>query len=105
MIAWLKKMFSAGPSVDYKQLVADGAQIIDVRSKNEFAGGNVKGALNIPLQDLPSQLGKIKKTRNVILVCASGMRSGQAKHILLERGYDPDLVHNAGSWMSLKAKL
>jgi phage shock protein E len=105
MITWLKKLFSAGQSVDYKELLANGAQIIDVRSKTEFAGGHIQGALNIPIQDMPSQLGKIKKTRAVILCCASGMRSGQAKQLLLQRGYSDDLVHNAGSWMALRAKL
>jgi rhodanese-related sulfurtransferase len=105
MIGWLKKVLAGAPAVDYKQLIADGAQVIDVRNKNEFAGGHISGALNIPLHDIPMQLGKIKKTKVVILCCASGMRSGQAKQLLLQRGYSDDLVHNAGSWMALRNKL
>ena len=55
----IQKLF--GPKTDYKELVRQGAVIIDVRSSSEFKTGHVKGAKNIPLQELSSKLGKIKK--------------------------------------------
>ncbi|MCD8541251.1 MAG: rhodanese-like domain-containing protein [Aliarcobacter cryaerophilus] len=60
MFGFLKKLFG-GNSVDYKELVKNGAQIIDVRTPAEFNGGHVKGAKNIPLQSLNQNLGKINK--------------------------------------------
>jgi phage shock protein E len=103
MITWLKKLFASDPPIDYKAMVDAGAQVIDVRSKGEYAGGHVPGSLNVPLQDLQLQLGKIKKSRTVIVCCASGARSAQAKQILNQRGYN-DVV-NAGSWMALRKKI
>jgi len=89
--------------VDYKSLVQNGAMIVDVRSPQEFNGGNIKGSVNIPLQSLQSSLGKIPKNKTVITCCASGMRSASAKSILKSAGYQD--VHNGGGWSSLNSKL
>jgi len=91
-----------GPSVDLKQLVKEGAVIVDVRTKGEYAGGHIKGSVNIPLQVLDNSLGKLKKDKTIITCCASGMRSGSAKSLLKSKGYT---VHNGGGWMSLQNKL
>lgn len=95
-------MFGLGPSADLKQLVQAGAIIVDVRTKGEFSGGHIKGSVNIPLQSLESNLGKLKKEKVIITCCASGMRSGSAKSLLKAKGYT---VHNGGGWMSLQNKL
>ena len=42
MIETLKRLLGFGPSVDYSQLVKNGAIILDVRSKGEYAGGHIK---------------------------------------------------------------
>ncbi|CAD5267809.1 MULTISPECIES: rhodanese-like domain-containing protein [unclassified Imperialibacter] len=102
MIQAIKNMLGMGPSVDLKQLVKDGAIIVDVRTKGEYTGGHVKGAINIPLQVLGNNLGKLKKEKTIITCCASGMRSGSAKSLLKSKGYT---VHNGGGWMSLQNKL
>ena len=52
MITLLKKILGLGPAVNYTELVQQGAIILDVRSKGEFSGGNIKGAVNIPVQVL-----------------------------------------------------
>lgn len=102
MFGFLKKLFG-GSTVDLKELVKNGAQIIDVRTPAEFNGGHVKGAKNIPLQSLNQNLGKINKNKPVITCCASGARSAAAKNILLNNGFSE--VHNGGGWNSLKSKL
>ncbi|CAG0926163.1 unnamed protein product, partial [Notodromas monacha] len=91
-----------GPSMDYKQLIAEGAQIIDVRSPSEYKGGHIKGSINIPLPELSAKIGQIKKDKAVITCCASGMRSGSAKSMLQDKGYT---VYNGGGWASLRQKL
>ena len=64
MLGFLKNLFG-GKSVDYAELVKNGAQIIDVRTPAEFNGGHVKGAKNVPLQSLSQNLGKINKNKPV----------------------------------------
>ena len=55
MINTLKNIFGFGPKVDYKELIANGAIVLDVRSKGEFAGGHVAGSINIPVDQLKSK--------------------------------------------------
>ena len=104
MINTLKKIFGFGPSVNFAELVKEGAIILDVRSKGEFAGGHIKGSINIPVDTLKNNLAKLKNKNNpVITCCASGMRSASAKSILQANGYTK--VYNGGGWSSLNNKL
>jgi phage shock protein E len=100
-MGFLSNLFG-GSKVDLKDLVKQGAVVIDVRTPGEFQGGHIKGSINIPLQSLDGSLSKIKRDKPVITCCASGMRSGSAKSILKSKGYD---VHNGGGWISLQSKL
>jgi rhodanese-related sulfurtransferase len=99
----LKQLLGLAPKVNYAELVKNGAQIIDVRTPGEFKGGHIKGAINIPLQNISAQLGRIRKDKPVITCCASGMRSASAKSILTSNGYSD--VYNGGGWLSLDSKL
>lgn len=92
-----------GKSADFAQLAKDGAVILDVRTPGEYAGGHIKGSKNIPLQSIQQNLSKIPKDKVIITCCASGMRSGSAKSMLLSNGFKE--VHNGGGWMSLKGKI
>ena len=104
MIDTLKKLFGIGPAVNYAELVKNGATILDVRSKGEFAGGHIKGSINISVDTLRNNLAKLKdKNKPIITCCASGMRSASAKSILQSNGYVN--VYNGGGWNSLKNKL
>ena len=103
MINTIKKLLGLGPAVNYKELIANGAQIIDVRTKGEYKGGHIRGSVNIPLNTLQQSLSKIKKDKPVITCCASGMRSASAKSILKASGFTE--VHNGGGWMSLNNKI
>lgn len=77
-------------------LIKEGAFLVDVRSPGEFADGNVKGSVNIPLDQVQNQLAKFKGKNNIVVFCRSGNRSGQAKAILEQNGFDN--VTNAGTW-------
>ncbi|CAN5213408.1 hypothetical protein BH09BAC3_BH09BAC3_25910 [soil metagenome] len=103
MIQLLKNIFGLGPKVDFKELMQNGAQIIDVRSKGEFQGGHLKNSVNIPLDTLAKNLSKFNKSKPIITCCASGMRSTSAKSILKSNGFTE--VHNGGGWMSLQSKI
>jgi rhodanese-related sulfurtransferase len=103
MIETIKKLLGIGPKVSYSELVANGAIIVDVRTKGEFQGGHIKGSINIPLDSLRNNLSKIKKNKPVITCCASGARSASAKMLLKSSGYAE--VYNGGSWMRLQNKI
>ncbi len=103
MFQFIKNLFGLGTKVNYAQLVKNGAAIIDVRTKAEFQGGHIKGSLNIPLDTIPNQLSKLDKEKTIIICCASGMRSAQAKSILKANGYTE--VYNGGGWTGLQNKI
>lgn len=104
MINLIKNMLGMGPKVDLGELVKEGAIILDVRSKNEFASGHIKNAINISVDSLGNNLAKLKdKNQPIITCCASGMRSSAAKSILKSNGYTN--VHNGGAWSSLQQKI
>lgn len=96
------KLF-ARPQVNYRELVQQGAIIIDVRSPDEFRGGHIPGSRNIPVDQLSGKIADLKKAAQpVIAVCASGMRSGMAKTLLTSAGIT---AYNGGLWSSLQSKL
>ncbi|MBK7038556.1 MAG: rhodanese-like domain-containing protein [Bacteroidetes bacterium] len=104
MFETIKKMFGIGPSVNYAELVKEGAIILDVRSKGEYGSGHIRGSLNIAVEQLGNNLNKLKdKNKPIITCCASGMRSASAKSILRSKGYTQ--VYNGGSWTSLRNKI
>jgi phage shock protein E len=103
MLQLIKNLLGLGPKANYKELMSNGAQIIDVRTKGEYQSGCIKGSVNIPLQNLSANLSKIKKDKPVITCCASGMRSASAKSILKSNGFSE--VYNGGGWMSLRNKI
>ena len=76
-----------------------GALIVDVRSRNEFQGGHVDGAINIPLDSVAGKLDELKsKNKPVVFCCASGMRSGIATNKAKTYGLE---AFNGGGWTSL----
>jgi rhodanese-related sulfurtransferase len=73
---------AAGPSVTTlvaTQLInSRHAQLVDVRTAEEFAAGSVPNARNIPLGEIGQRAGELRKDRPVILVCQHGRTSGRA---------------------------
>lgn len=77
-------------------LIENGALIVDVRTREEFAGLNNPKSINIPLNKLTKDCHQLDKTKTIILCCASGTRSGIALGILKRNGFQS--VMNAGAW-------
>jgi phage shock protein E len=105
MFQSMLNLFGWGPKIDFAQLKKDGATILDVRTKGEYAQGHIPHSINIAVDQLQSNLNKIGNNKGITIItcCASGMRSGVAKKILLSNGYQK--VHNGGNWQSLQSKL
>lgn len=64
------------------------AVILDVRSADEFAKGHIKGAVNVPLNQLPTIKAKLADLDTPLYVhCLSGARSSRAVAALKKLGY------------------
>lgn len=78
---------------------ANQASIVDVRTPEEFMGGHIAGAINIPLNEVPSRVEDFKQLKSpLVLCCASGNRSGQAQRYLSQLGIE---CTNGGSWLDV----
>jgi rhodanese-related sulfurtransferase len=91
-----QNLFRASGKSDLKNVIEQGAFLVDVRTAAEFELGHVKGSVNIPLDKIPSQLSRFKGRKNIVVFCLSGGRSGQAKTILERNGITG--VINGGTW-------
>lgn len=94
-----QNLFGGGKTVDLKAIIEQGAFLVDVREPGEFAGGTAKGAVNIPLGSVATELTKFKGKENIVVFCRSGNRSGQAKTILEQNGFKN--VINGGTWQEV----
>jgi len=77
--------------------------VVDVRRETEFADGHVKGAVNIPLQELtdPGSMAQFEERHNLYVHCGGGYRSIIAASLLKRQG-----IHNlrnvTGGWGKIK---
>ena len=77
--------------------------IVDVRTREEFAGGNVAGSINIPLQEVTERESEIMDLKEpVMFCCLSGGRSGQATQYFKAKGLN---CENGGGWMEVNARM
>lgn len=77
--------------------------IVDVRTVGEWdSDGHANCSVNIPLDQLESRIGELKKDQKVVLVCRSGGRAGKAKEMLETAGFSQ--VENLGAWQNVNCK-
>ena len=89
---------SPGTSQRAKELVRDGATLLDVRTPGEFAAGHLEGALNIPVAELGRRLSEVPVAVPVVVYCRSGVRSANAAQLLTARGYEVLDLGAMGNW-------
>jgi len=63
----LSAIFGKKDRDELKKALAAGAYLVDVRTAAEFASGSVKGAVNIPLGVIATQLEKFKGRQNIVV--------------------------------------
>jgi Pyridine nucleotide-disulphide oxidoreductase, dimerisation domain./Pyridine nucleotide-disulphide oxidoreductase./Rhodanese-like domain. len=61
--------------------------ILDVRTDMEYQLGNIKGSINIPVDELRENLDKIPKDKNIYVYCQVGLRGYIACRILMQNGF------------------
>jgi phage shock protein E len=82
-----------------QELIQQGAKIIDLRTAEEFKGGNVPNSINIPMNEVPQRIDDFEDIDDpIILCCLSGGRSGQATGFLQSQGIE---CYNGGGWMDV----
>lgn len=74
---------------DLKGMLKDKSkQFVDVRTPAEYKGRHIKEFKNIPLNTLQSKLNSLDQSKEVVLICQSGMRSSQAAKTLKRAGFN-----------------
>lgn len=85
---------------EVRDLYEQGAFFLDVREKNEFENGHIKGALNIPLSELRERMNEIPKEHPIYVHCRSAQRSYNAVMALQNSGFTQ--VYNvSGSFLGI----
>jgi glyoxylase-like metal-dependent hydrolase (beta-lactamase superfamily II)/rhodanese-related sulfurtransferase len=77
-------------------LIADGAEVIDVREKDERDTGYIPGSRNIPYRLLAICGADLPTDRPLVTMCESGPRAAIAASILVAKGYDARPVLDGG---------
>ncbi len=89
-------LYGIGQITDLKNLIEQGAFLVDVRTPSEYSCGHVTGSVNIPLDKIPERLAQFENKKNIIVFCLTGGRSTQAKLLLEKNGFTG--VVNGGTW-------
>ena len=79
---------------------SDKVTIVDVRTDHEFTVGRVEDSINIPLNEIPNNIDKLKGMQPIVMCCAAGIRSGNAVNYLKQIGLEE--VYNGGSWQQVQ---
>lgn len=73
---------------DIESDIVNGAQLIDVRTPEEFDAGHIDQAILLPLQSIEAGImPAVDKDDLLYLYCRSGNRSAEAKALLEDAGY------------------
>lgn len=78
--------------------------LIDVRTIEEYTGGHVSGAVNIPVDRIQTDIEGVVKDKNdiIIVYCRSGSRSANAARTLMNSGYH--VILDAGGIMNYQGE-
>ena len=73
----------------YMQIMSGNTKILDVRTENEYRVMRIKGAINVPINILSSNIQNIlpNKQECILIYCACGPRAAQAVQIMKNMGY------------------
>lgn len=94
---------SAGQARDW---VRDGAQLIDVRENTEWNAGHAPQAVHIPSSQVSSRLNRVRKDKDVVVVCRSGSRSRAVTSMLRQQGYQAyTLKGGMRAWQSAEGQV
>ncbi|MGT2799198.1 FAD-dependent oxidoreductase [Streptococcus marmotae] len=97
---YLHGAYEQVPVTSVRSLVENGEFILDVRGKAAFEASHIKGAVNIPLDEIRERLDEIPKDRPVYIHCRTSWNSYYAICALKGYGYD-NIINIQGSFLML----
>jgi rhodanese-related sulfurtransferase len=95
-------MFDRVDPLTAKTRLENGAVLIDVREQIEFDEARVPGATLIPLSEFANRFEEMPKDKEIVLICAGGVRSAQAAQFAAQHGFK--LTNLEGGIMAWQAE-
>lgn len=77
--------------------------VLDVRTAGEFARGHLRGAVNVPVDDLRARLAELPRDRRIAVHCKGGFRGHLAMRVLSAEGFT-GMVNVTGGFTSMLAE-
>ena len=77
-------------------------EILDVRNRNEYEQGHLRGGRNIPVDELRFRLEEVPRGKPIVVHCRSGFRSHLALRILRDNGWT-DVRNITGGFVAIEA--
>ncbi len=77
-----------------KEMMNDGAYIVDVRDPHEYQDGHVPGATLLPVNSVFDRREELPKGQKLLFVCKVGQRSALACEMAAAGGFTEDVLYN-----------
>lgn len=78
-----------------REMQQEGALIVDVRRPDEWTAGHASGAVHLPVDDVLTEAeARLPKDRDLLFICAAGVRSGLAAEMASALGFDAEHLYN-----------
>ena len=92
------------PQINARDLGGSKLAVLDVRRSNEYAGGHVPRARNIPLAELQRRIAELDRDEPLAVICQSGYRSSTAASLLERAGFTDvsNVVGGTTAWIAEK---
>lgn len=86
MFSFLKSLFTFS-SGEVKEYLSEGAQLLDVRTPQEYDFNHIRESKNIPVTRISSMLSSLDTSSKYIVYCSHGLRAKRAVQILKKNGF------------------
>ena len=89
---------------DAKTMMDQGnSVVVDVRQMDEWVAGHVTGAIYVPVDEVLNRVDELPTDRNLLFICAAGVRSALACEMAAAMGRPPESLFNieegTGAWI------
>ena len=78
-----------------REMQEQGALVVDVRNPDEWGSGHVRDAVHIPVDGILVEAeAKLPRDRDLLFICAAGVRSGLACEMTSALGFEQERLYN-----------